>query len=248
MRISIPARIAFPGQFTVIGDFDGDGRDEIVVAPQADGSRGNDLWVMKYVGRFPRGQFVHMAPIPGHPMDADIDCSSLQFTAKLAVAADFDDDGRDELVVAPQATGSRGNDLWVMKYVGDFPTGAWQHMAPIPNHPMDADIDCSGRQFAAKFAIAADLDNDHRAELVVAPDTDTSRGNDLWVMKYVGDFPTGAWQHMAPIPNHPMDADIDCSGAQFPAKLAVAADFDRDGVNDSSSLPKRRARTATICG
>ena len=230
--------LQFPAKFTVIGDFDGDGRDEIVVAPQADGSRGNDLWVMKYVGRFPRGQFVHMAPIPGHPMDADIDCSSLQFTAKLAVAADFDDDGRDELVVAPQATGSRGNDLWVMKYVGDFPTGAWQHMAPIPNHPMDADIDCSGRQFAAKFAIAADLDNDHRAELVVAPDTDTSRGNDLWVMKYVGDFPTGAWQHMAPIPNHPMDADIDCSGAQFPAKLAVAADFDRDGVNELVVAPE----------
>ena len=48
---------------------------------------------------------------------------------------------------------------------------------------MNADIDCSGLQFAAKFALSADLDADFRAELVVAPDTGTSRGNDLWVMR-----------------------------------------------------------------
>jgi hypothetical protein len=229
--------LQFAAKFAVVGDFDQDGRDELVVAPNAAGSRGNDLWVMKYVGHFPRGQWQHMAPIPNHPMDADIDCSGVQFPAKFALAADFDNDGRDELMVAPAATGSRGNDLWVMKYVGDFPTGAWTHMAPIPNHPMDADIDCSGRQFAAKLALAADFDGDRRAELVVAPDTGTSRGNDLWVMKYVGDFPGGAWQHMAPIPNHPMDADIDCSGQQFPAKLAVAADFDRDGADELVVAP-----------
>jgi len=38
-------------------------------------------------------------------------------------------------------------------------------MAPIPNHPADADIDCSGREFPAKFALAADFDADLRAEL-----------------------------------------------------------------------------------
>ncbi len=230
--------LQFAAKFAVIGDFDDDGRDEIVIAPETGTSRGNDLWVMKYVGRFPRGQFVHMAPIPGHPMDADIDCSGLQFPAKFALAADFDGDSRDELVVAPQANGSRGNDLWVMKYVGDFPNGAFTHMAPIANHPMQADIDCSGLQFAAKLAIASDLDNNQRAELVVLPDTGTSRGNDLWVMKYVGDFPNGAFTHMAPIANHPMDADIDCSGAQFPAKFALAADFDGDGVNELVVVPE----------
>src|SRR5438067_1642858 len=137
------------------------------------------------------------------------DCSGIQFPARFAIAGDFDDDGRAELVVVPDAAGSRGNDLWVMKYVGDYPTGEWRHMAPIHNHAMDADIDCSSLQFGAKFALAADLDGDRRAELVVAPDTGTSRGNDLWVMKYVGDYPTGVWQHMASIANHPMDADID---------------------------------------
>ena len=228
----------FPAKFAVAADFDKDGRAELVVAPEVGGTRGNDLWVMKYVGDFPTGAWEHMAPIPGQQnqqMQADIDCSSSQFPAKFAVVADFDKDGRAELVVAPEVGGTRGNDLWVMKYVGDFPTGAWEHMALIPgqqNQQMQADIDCSSSQFPAKFAVVADFDKDGRAELVVAPEVGGTRGNDLWVMKYVGDFPTGAWEHMAPIPgqqNQQMQADTDCSSSQFPAKFAVVADFDKDG-------------------
>jgi len=193
----------FGAKFIVAGDFDGDALTELAVAPDADGSRGNDFWVMKY--NVAGGAWQHMSPIPNHPMDADFDCSGTQFAAKFAVVADFDGDGADEIAIAPDTDGSRGNDLWVMKF--NRASGVWQHMAPIPNHPMDADIDCSGVQFAAKFAVAGDFDGDGRAELLIAPDTGTSRGNDLWVMKYVGTFPRGAWQHMAPIPNHPMDAD-----------------------------------------
>ena len=231
----------FAAKFMVAGDFDGDFRAELVIAPDAGGTQGNDLWVMKYVGTFPQGRFVHMAPIPNHPMNADIDCSGREFAAKFAVVADFDLDGRAELVVAPDAGGTQGNDLWVMKYVGAFPQGQWVHMAPIPNHPMNADIDCSGREFAAKFALAADFDFDLRAELVVAPDAGGTQGNDLWVMKYVGTFPRGQWLHMAPIANHPMNADIDCSGRELAAKFAVNADFDGDGrAEPSRTAPGRR--------
>jgi hypothetical protein len=225
----------FPAKFAVVADFDGDGADELMIAPDAAGSRGNDLWVMKFDQV--NGLWQHMAPIPNHAMDADIDCSGLQFSAKFACAGDFDGDGRAELLVAPDVGGTRGNDLWVMKYVGTFPSGAWQHMAPIPNHPMDADIDCSGLQFAAKFACVSDFDGDKRDELVIAPDAAGSRGNDLWVMKYVGRFPEGTWQHMAPIPGHAMDADIDCSGRQFPAEFAVIADLDGDGADELVVAP-----------
>jgi FG-GAP-like repeat len=230
--------LQFAAKFAYASDFDGDGHAELVIVPDAAGSRGNDLWVLKYVGRFPDGVWQHMAPIPNHPMEADIDCSSRRFPAKLVVGGDFDHDERTELVIAPDAAGSRGNDLWVMKYIGDFPNGAWHHMAPIPGHAMDADIDCSGRQFPAKFTVVADLDGDLRDELVVAPAASGSRGNDLWVMKYIGDFPNGTWQHMAPILGHAMDADIDCSGTQFPAKFAVAADFDRDGADELVIAPE----------
>ena len=51
-------------------------------------------------------------------MQADVDFSTLGYPAKFAVAGDFDGDKRHELAVAPQATGSPGNDFWVTKYVG----------------------------------------------------------------------------------------------------------------------------------
>ena len=86
----------------------------------------------------------HLTPIHGHPMEADIDCSGLQYAAKFIVAGDFDRDGLTELVVAPEAPGSRGNDLWVMKF--NVALQLWDHLSPIINHPMAADIDCSGLQ------------------------------------------------------------------------------------------------------
>ena len=222
----------FPAKFAVVADFDKDGRAELVVAPEVGGTRGNDLWVMKYVGDFPTGAWEHMAPIPGQQnqqMQADIDCSSSQFPAKFAVVADFDKDGRAELVVAPEVGGTRGNDLWVMKYVGDFPTGAWEHMALIPgqqNQQMQADIDCSSSQFPAKFAVVADFDRDGADELVVAPNVGGTEGNDLWVMKYFGAFPSGVFDHMSPIAGNPINADIDCSTREFPAKAMVVGVFD----------------------
>src|SRR5262249_44321183 len=144
---------------------------------------GNDLWVMKYTGTFPAGQWQHMAPIPNHPMDADIDCSGSKLPAKFAVAADFDRDGVDELVVAPDAGGTDGNNLWVMKYFGTFPGGTFDHMSPIANHPMDADIDCSTREFPAKVMVVGAFDG-AAPELMVAPDIGTSRGNDFWVVGF----------------------------------------------------------------
>src|ERR1700716_4158539 len=128
---------------------------------------------MKYVGTFPRGTWQHMAPIPNHPMDADIDCSGRQFPAKFAVAADFDRNGADELVVAPDARGTEGNDLWVMKYFGTFPGGAFDHMSPIAGNAINADIDCSTREFPAKAMVVGVFDGE-APELMVAPDTGTS--------------------------------------------------------------------------
>src|SRR5512132_3551791 len=100
-----------------------------------------------------------------------------------------------------------------MKY--NVAAAFWEHRSPIPNHPLQADIDCSGREFPAKFAVVADFDSDGADELVVAPDAGGSRSNDLWVMKF--DRAARVWRHMAPIPNHAMNADIDCSGLQFAA-------------------------------
>jgi hypothetical protein len=153
-----------------------------------------DLWALKY--NIAAESWRHIAPIPNNQMEADIDCSNTQYPARFAIAADFDGDGADELVVAPDASGTRGNDLWVMKYVGRFPAGQWQHMALIPNHQMEADIDCSNTQYPARFAIAADFDGDGADELIVAPEQPYPGEGFLWAIKYFGTFPGGAFGHM----------------------------------------------------
>src|SRR5437660_566992 len=122
----------------------------------------------------------HISPIPRDPGLADIRCSNLQLETKFFVAGDFDSDGLTELVVAPAASGSRGNDLWVMKY--NIAAASWQHMAPIPDHPMDADIDCSGRKFPARFAVVADDVDDDDDELIIAAEETGGWGSDHWLM------------------------------------------------------------------
>ncbi|HBR51242.1 MAG TPA: hypothetical protein DEA71_14300, partial [Nitrospira sp.] len=59
-----------------------------------------------------------------------------------------------------------------------------------------------------KAVIAADVDGDGRAELIVQPDLPGTGGNDLWVMKY--DPSRRAWAHLSPMAGHPFGADVNC--------------------------------------
>ena len=102
---------------------------------------------------------------------------------------------------------------------------SWEHITPIYGNEINADIDCSSSGFGVKFALVGDFDQDGADEVLVVPDAPASAGsarNDLWVMKF--DPQAGAWGHMAPIPgpnNATMQADIDCSPAAYPPKLAI---------------------------
>ncbi|MEU4426908.1 hypothetical protein AB0F81_40325, partial [Actinoplanes sp. NPDC024001] len=98
----------------------------------------------------------------------------------------------------------------------------WSHHSPI-GHPFDADFDCSGLDVAAKFAIHGDFDGDGRDEIAVAPDTPS---NAFWVMDF--DPAAGAWAHLSPLPDHPLEADFVSVGLQPAVKLAVAGDVDGD--------------------
>jgi hypothetical protein len=116
-------------------------------------------------------------------MQTDYDVSGLDFAIKLIVAADVDGDGRDELVLVPDAVRDAGNHLWVM----DYDTGiGWRHLTPDnTSHPMDADAFCSELPFAASILVAADVDGDGKPEVVVKPLVAGSAGNDLWVLHLV---------------------------------------------------------------
>ena len=224
--------LGYPIKFGVVGDFDGDGRYEVAFAPDAPTSAGNDFWVMKF--DVASKSWKHLSPIAGHPMQADFDCSGLGYPAKLAVAGDFDGDGRAEIAVVPAAGGSAGNDIWVMKF--DTASKTWKHLSPIAGHPMQADIDCSGLGYPVKFAVVGDFDGDGRPEIAFAPEASGSAGNDIWVMKF--DTASKTWKHLSPIAGHPMQADIDCSGLGYPVKFAVVGDFDGDGRPEIAFAPE----------
>ena len=125
----LPMPTAFGVRFAVAGDFDGDGQNELAVAPDAAGTGSNDFWVMKY-NRWSR-TWGHLSPIPGHNFGADLDCgaglvSPTAVGVKFALAGDFDGDAQDELVVAPNLPGTGGNDFWVMKF--DRMARRWGHL------------------------------------------------------------------------------------------------------------------------
>jgi hypothetical protein len=76
-------------KFAVVGDFDGDGQDEVAVALDRGGSESNDFWVM----RFDRatGTWKHLSPIDGHSFGADLNCDGgrTKLGVKFALAGRF---------------------------------------------------------------------------------------------------------------------------------------------------------------
>src|SRR5258708_2660610 len=174
---------------------------------------------------FAKGNWQHLSPIPGHPLQADFDCSGLPHGGRSVSVGDVDRDGQAEVIVQIDAPHSGGNDFWVMKF--DLATGNWQHLSPIPGHPLQADFDCSGLPNGGRSVSVGDVDRDGQAEVIVQIDAPHSGRDDFWVMKF--DLATGNWQHLSPIPRHPLQADFDCSGLPNGGRSVSVGDVDRDG-------------------
>jgi len=214
------------GRSVSVGDVDGDGRAEVIVQIDASDSGGNDFWVMKFDPG--AGNWQHLSPIPGHTLQADLDCSGLPNAGRSVRVGDVDGDGRDEVIVQIDAALSGGNDFWVMKF--DPGAGSWQHLSPIPGHTLQADLDCSDLPNAGRSVSAGDVDGDGRAEVIVQIDASGSGGNDFWVMKF--DPAAGSWQHLSQIPGHALQADFGCSGLPNAGRSVSVSDVDDDGRSE----------------
>ena len=217
------------GRSVSVGDVDGDGRAEVIVQIDASGSGGNDFWVMKFdPAAFSPARWQHISPIPGHTLQADLDCSGLPNAGRSVCVGDVDGDGRAEVIVQIDASGSGGNDFWVMKFAPA--AGSWQHLSPIPGHTLQADLDCSGLPNAGRSVSVGDVDGDGRDEVIVQIDAALSGGNDFWVMKF--NPAAGSWQHLSPIPGHTLQADLDCSGLPNAGRSVSVGDVDGDGRDE----------------
>jgi hypothetical protein len=185
------------------------------------------------------GRWAHLNPTSGLANNVDLDCSSAQVAARFAVTGDFDGDGRDELAVAEEIVGTRGNDFWVMDY--DPVTGRWAHLNPTSGLENNADFSAADytrteANITTRFGATGDFDGDGRAEIVIARDAPGSHGNDFWVMDY--DPGTQLWSHLGPAPAvHGRTGDFDCSAAQLVARFAVTGDFNGDGRDEVAVAP-----------
>ncbi|WP_239341259.1 neuraminidase-like domain-containing protein [Frankia sp. CiP3] len=120
------------------------------------------------------------------------DGSAQPLPADLAVLADVDGDGLDELVMLTHlGRNDRRDACWVLKRDA---AGTWNHLSPVPGHLLDADLEWSpGGGWRAWTVFGADIDGDGQDELIFA-------GNDtaqIWVMKYSTD--DGTWRHVSPV-------------------------------------------------
>jgi hypothetical protein len=124
----------------LVEDVDGDGRDELYVSVEA--AEGGDLEILRYDADTPPEAGLLVATL------ADPMC-------RFLVAADFDGDGKREIVASAKDTG-----VWLLRPGAD-PRAPWQ-VTPI-------DARSKGFEHAT---LAADLDGDGNAELYVASDDD----------------------------------------------------------------------------
>lgn len=284
------------------GDFDGDGRDEILVSDKVTGSdpaRGNDYWLLDYANGTWSAQ-------------RNLNCSDAAVEARYAFVGDVDGDGRAEVLVA--ADDSHHARFWVMRYDGT----TWHHVGTMPPgspfdlncHSWDNDPN-SGYQFFvstefavcgrffdgddqdsvaiaitpgihpvgpaaeeiyggfwifkleggkwkrkgdhtllhvaflcctdltqkanAAFAVTGDFDGDGRDEIAIAASPKPgapSLGNDFWVM----DFRGGKWEKLG-IPGGAKETVFDLGVEPLPAAFAVAGDFDGDGRDELIIAP-----------
>lgn len=222
-------------KFSLSGDIDNDGIDELIIAPATSGTEGNDLWIMKLAAD--RKSWYHFSPIAGHSFDADLSFSDSPYAVKFAVMGDFDGDGKKEIAAridTPQILGFHSNLFWVAK----FNNSGWEKLgSPSPAYTglgltppginnneiafyLDANL------FAAGFAVVGDFDGDNRDEIAIALVNKTVQGvqyyaNILLIMDLGND---GSW-HRLP------DLQWTSNNDWF-ANFAVTGDFNGDGRDE----------------
>lgn len=216
-HIDIPhAGVAMGAIDAAIGDFDGDGWDEVAVASSGEGT---DNWIRVF--DYVKGELVLLA-------DADATVLDLRLDAKLA-AGNFDDDAADELAVL--AFGPELNAVTLvirddldadLAVIGQVSTAS---LLPPSGNEAEAAAWLSGG-----FLRAGNVDADEQSELFVLLTQHGSDAGGLTVMSSVIDDVTGTAKDIGG-PN--------LSSAKFhtPGTLdhpfeAVFADTNGDGIDE----------------
>lgn len=201
---SVPGSWQFaPSDQVFVGDFNGDGVDEVVIFNSSD-------WVMPYLGLLVSDGSGGLRLVARY--DGDIPGWGGFARNDRFHVADLDGDGRDDLVVF-------NGDDWSMTYVGLLrSTGFGFFMT----NRYDGDIPGWGGLARHDKLFVADLDGNGTDDLVIF------NGED-WAMAYVGLFQAGAGGY-AMTARH--DGDIPGWGGLARNDKITIGDFDGNGLDD----------------
>lgn len=192
-----------PNDHVYVGDFDGDGTDEVVVFNGVD-------WVMPYLGLLKSDGAGGLRLVARY--DGDIPGWGGFAAGDRFLVADLDGDGRDDLVVV-------NTDDWVMTYVGLLlSTGNGFSMS----QRYDGDIPGWGGLARHDEFFVGDLTGDGTDDLVIF------NGED-WSMAYVGLFSASGGSYSM---LHRYDGDIPGWGGLAKHDRLILGDFDGDGRCD----------------
>lgn len=214
----------YPIEFAIAGDVNRDGRAELIAFPDATGSLGKNPWIMLYNPAY--GLWSHLLPLGTNPIDADADLGAYPWPTLHALTASVSSINSPELVISPDPLSTPPPDP------NRFSVFSYQPAVPpttsTPWFNEISGVDCSTTNDRIRWMIAADVDGDLYAELILF----TRRGNRqaAWVMDRTT---TGAWQHLSPIGGHPLEADLEWTpGGEYGANLVFAADIDGDSQDE----------------
>ena len=218
-----PPRNGFAGyrpRLSFAADVDQDGRDEIVVYPDATGQLGAAAWVISYdppavAGPGNVGTWRHLRT---NPLSSDLP-APWPWPARPAHAFAAETRGRNttSLVLAMEdlrpAWATDPNRLYEQRYDSASPLSPW-----LPA----VEIDASTGDQRITAAFGADVDGDLHDELIAVIDSRGRRG--AWVMDRHDD---GSWGHLSPISSDPLGADLQWTTNDYVFGGALAADVDR---------------------
>ena len=192
-----------PNDHVYVGDFDGDGTDEVAIFNGTD-------WVMPYLGLLKSDGAGGLRLVARY--DGDIPGWGGFAPGDRFLVADLDGDGRDDLVVV-------NTDDWSMPYVGllrSTGNGFWL------SQRYDGDIPGWGGLARHDQFFVGDLTGDGTDDLVIF-------NGDDWAMAYVGLFGVSANGYSM---LHRYDGDIPGWGGLAKHDQLILGDFDGDGRCD----------------